>query len=133
VQLATRAIVLEQLGVTDALARGLRLLFARLGRVLLVWLLAVGLGIGANLAVGITLVLLALPLVLLAALTYAAGGLGALLTVGVVLFVLYVIVSILVGGAAGSYLSTYWTLAFRRLEVDAPPAPTRAYPYPPAV
>ncbi len=133
VQLAIRAIVLEQLGTTDALARGFRLLFARLGRVLLVWLLSIGLGIGAGLAVGLGLVVLALPLVLLAAVVYAVGGLTALLTVGVVLVVLYTIASILVGGAAGSFLSTYWTLAFRRLEIDAPPAPTRAYPYPPAV
>jgi hypothetical protein len=131
VQLATRAIVLEQLGTMAAIERGFRLLFGRLGRVLLVWLLSIPLGIAAGLLLVILLTVAGLPLVALAALAFATGGVAALLTVAVFLLFLYTVASILAGGAVGSYLTTYWTLAFRRLELDIPPAPVQAYPVPP--
>jgi hypothetical protein len=137
VALATRAIVLEQLGAIAALERGFRLLFGRLGRVLLVWLLSIALGIGASLVLGLALVVVGVPLALLGLAVYAAGGLGAALSAGTVLLFLFTIVSILASGAVGSYLSAYWTLAFRRFEIDVPPptppAPAPAYPAPPAV
>lgn len=127
--LAVRAIVLEQLGLWPALGRGVQLLSARLGRVLLVWLLGIALGLGVSLAVGVVVTFVALPFVAVAGIGYAVGGVTGLLNAGSVLLVIFIIAAVLLGGAAGSYLSIYWTLAFRRLEIDQP---RPAYAYPPA-
>jgi hypothetical protein len=127
--LATRAIVLEQRGAVAALGRGLGLLRGRLGRVLLVWLIQLALGLGAAVAVIVVLIpvfLLAAGLVVAAAVT---GGAGAAVGVAIPLGVLAVAVLVVASGLAGGYLSTYWTLAFRRLELEAPrPAAMPAYP-----
>ena len=74
----------------------------------------------------IQVVLLAAALVVAAAVT---GGAGAAVAVAIPLGVLAVVVLTVAGGLASGYLSTYWTLAFRRLELEAPrPAPWPAYP-----
>jgi hypothetical protein len=130
--LATRAIVLEELRVFDALSRGVSLLSARLGRVLLVWLLGLLLGLAVGVLTGVALTVAAIPLVLVGVIVYAGFGTAAALTAAIPLVVLFTLAAIAVSGAAGSYLSTYWTLAFRRLELDSPPAPTYAYPPTPA-
>ncbi|HEY7198733.1 MAG TPA: hypothetical protein VIC57_00900 [Candidatus Dormibacteraeota bacterium] len=129
--LATRAVVLEQRGPLSALGRGFGLVRARLGRVLLVWLLQIGLALAAGIAVAIVLIpvlLLAAGIVGVAAFT---GGPGAAFAVGVPVGLVGLAVLIVVGGLAGAYLSTYWTLAFRRMELDAPKPvawPPAAYP-----
>ncbi|HXM59058.1 MAG TPA: hypothetical protein VOB72_26900 [Candidatus Dormibacteraeota bacterium] len=127
--LAMRAVVLEQRGAVAALGRGLGLLRGRLGRVLVVWLIQLALGVGAALGVFVVLipvVLLGVALIVAAAVT---GGAGAVVAVAIPLSILAVAVLIVAAGLAGGYLSTYWTLAFRRLELEAPrPAPWPAYP-----
>jgi hypothetical protein len=130
--LATRAIVLEERRVLDALGRGVSLLSARLGRVLLVWLLGLLLGLAVGVLTGIAVAVAAIPLALVGVIVYAGFGTGAALTTGIPLVLMFTLAAIAVSGAAGSYISTYWTLAFRRLELDAPPAPTYAYPPTPA-
>jgi hypothetical protein len=120
--LAVRAIVLERLGTLPAVARGARLLFGRLGRTLLVWLLSLGLGLGVSLALGLVAVALATPAVAVGAIAYSAGGWPALVPVGAVVLTLVIVALVLVGGAAGSYLTVYWTLAFRRLELELTPS-----------
>lgn len=130
--LAVRAVVLEQRGPLAALGRALQLLRRRPGRVLLVWLLQVALGLGAGLAIVIAVapvVLLALALVAAAAVT---GGAVAAALVAVPLAVLALAVLVVAGGLAGAYLSTFWTLAFRRMELEAAaPAPWPPGAYPP--
>jgi hypothetical protein len=130
--LATRAIVLEERRVFDALGRAVRLLSARLGRVLLVWLLGLLLGLAVGVITGIALAVAAIPLALVGVIVYAGFGTAATLTAAIPLVIVFALAAIAVSGAAGSYISTYWTLAFRRLELDAPPAPTYAYPVTPA-
>lgn len=120
--LTIRSIVLEQRSVFAALGRGLRLLSERLGRTLLVWLLSIVLGIVVGLIGALALLVLALPFAAVALAVYAAAGLAGMLTAAAVLIFLFILISILVGGAIGSYISIYWTLAFRRLELDAAPA-----------
>jgi hypothetical protein len=131
--LATRAIVLEERGAVAALRRALQLFRARLGRVLLVWLIQVGLGIGIGFAVGVA----SLPVLLLAAALVAggafAGGLVVGLVVGIPVGLVVTAALLVVAAMAGTFLSTYWTLAFRRMELDIP-APQPAWPpgaYPP--
>jgi hypothetical protein len=130
VAIALRAIVLEQRGVFPALGRGFSLLFGRrMGRVLLVWLLEIALGFGVGLATSVAAFLIGLALFIIGLLVFAGLGLFAALTAGSILLFLFVIALVLIGGAASSYLSAYWTVAFRRLEIDVPPAPAY-YPYP---
>jgi hypothetical protein len=104
-RLGTRAVVLEQRGATASLARGHRLLFKRLGRVLLVWLLSIAVNIVVGICAGIVLGVLSLPAIGAGIATYSGGSAAGLV----------------VGGFVGAQSSTYWTLAYRRLELDQPP------------
>jgi hypothetical protein len=126
--LAVRAAVLEQRGAVAALGRGFQLLRMRLGRVLLVWIIQIALAIGAGLAIAVVLI----PVILIAAgivfVAAASGGPGVAVLVGIPFGLLVIAVAIVGGGLGGSYLSTYWTLAFRRLELEAP----RPVAWPPA-
>jgi hypothetical protein len=129
--LATRAIVLEERGPIDALRRGLGLLSGRLGRVLLVWLIQVGLGAAASLT-------LAIPVLVLSGLLVAAlvgagiagggGGLAAAIPLAILVGIVILCLVLVVGALVGAYQSTYWTLAFRRLELEQP---GYAAPWPP--
>jgi cation transporter-like permease len=127
--LATRAIVLEQVGVGGALRRGFSLLWHRSGRMALLWLIALGLAIASGIAASLAAGLLLLPFLAILAGTYAVAGVSATLTVGAILFFLYIVLSVFLNGAVGSFLTSYWTLAYRRLDLD----PTPAGPPQPAV
>lgn len=124
--LALRAIVLEERRTWESVRRGWQLFQARLGRVLLVWLIQIGVALVLGFAIGIGLFLLALPLLAIGFAAYSAGGVGGVLTAAVPLVVVFVLLSVAVGGAAGSYITTYWTLAYRRLDLDPVPAPAPA-------
>ena len=65
--------------------------------------------------------LVALPFIAVLAAFYATVGLEATLTVGVILLVFYILGVALLNGAVGSFLTTYWTLSFRRLDLDPLP------------
>jgi hypothetical protein len=126
-RLGTRAAVLEQLRAKAAIGRAHRLLFKRLGRVLLAWLLAIGMGIGMAIGLAVVGVILALPF-FLAGLAAFAGGpavLWVVVAVGVLVAVPFLLV---VQAYLEAAFSTYWTLVFRRLEID--PAPAYGYPSP---
>ncbi len=133
--LATRAVVLEQRGAIAGLGRAVQLLRARLGRVLLVWLIQVGLGLAAGVVIAVPLIILFVVgggLVFGAA---VAGGPVAAITVGIPVVLVVFAVILVLSGITGGYFSTYWTLAFRRMELDVPrPAawPPPAYPQQPA-
>src|SRR5436853_452692 len=114
--LATRSLVLEQRGPIAALGRGLNLMGARLGRALLVWLIQVGLSIGVGIAL---LVVVVVVFVILGGLIFAVGyaaGQTAAIIVGIPVGLVLLAALILVSGMTNSYFSTYWTLAFRRME-----------------
>ena len=64
-RLGARAIVLEQLGATAALRRGYTLLTKRLGRVLLVWLLSIAVGIVLGIGFAIVAAVLVVPAVII--------------------------------------------------------------------
>jgi len=120
----SRAAVLDLVGARASLARAHHLLFKRLGRSLLVWLLSIAIGIGTGIVVGVVGAILVIPLL---ALIYLAAS-GGVSWIWVVLLGLVAIPFLLVAGAfLSALMSTYWTLAFRRLDVEYPPA----YAYPP--
>jgi hypothetical protein len=117
-----RAIVLDGQGASAALASGFRLIQRRLGRVALLWLLILAAGFVVGLALGFGMALvtvLAGGLIVGAALT---GGFGGAVIVGVPAAVAWLAVVIAVGGAVSAFNSTYWTIAYRRLEVEPEPA-----------
>jgi len=114
--LADRAIALDDLGARAGLRRAIALMRLQLGTSLILWLLSVGLGIGIAIGFVILLLVLALPLGGLALAAYASSGLGAQ-TLLVGLFDVLALVTILwvVGAIAGTFTSTYWTLAYLSL------------------
>jgi hypothetical protein len=120
-RLGTRAAVLERLGAMASVARGHRLLFARLGRVLLVWLLSIAVGFVVGVCAGIVLGVVSLPAIGAGIAAYS-GGSPVFWIVIVVSVPILLAAGLVVGGFASAQSSTYWTLAFRRLELDQPPA-----------
>jgi hypothetical protein len=126
-RLGARAAVLEQLGAKAAIVRAHRLLRKRLGRVLLVWLLSIATGVVLGIGMAIVLGILVVPAVLLGVGAYATGT--SLLWVAVAVVGLIVFAAALtLGGFTEAQGSTYWTLAFRRLEIEQAPVPGYVFP-----
>jgi hypothetical protein len=129
-QLAMIALVLERLGVIAAIHRGIERFRQRIWRVLLVWLIQ----IGVSLAVGFVVVFAYIPLGLVGfgvgVAAYNLGGVPGLVAFGVVAAIVFVAVTWLLGGLISSYFSIYWTLAYRRLDRESPPQWLSAPPYP---
>lgn len=130
VTLATIALVLEQRGVFSALGRGFGLFFHRIGRVLVVWLIAIPISIVAAVVVWFGSLVYGIPLLIVGVATFAGLGSQGGLTAAAVLFVLFLLATTLLSGAVQSFFTIYWTVAFRRLELDTPPIPAYA-PYGP--
>ncbi|HEY4028374.1 MAG TPA: hypothetical protein VGO86_18250 [Candidatus Dormibacteraeota bacterium] len=126
--LATRAVVLERRGAVAALGRGFGLLRTRLGRVLLVWLIQIGLGLAAGIGIAIALIPVVLLGVGVAIIAATTRDPAPAIVIGIPVGLLFLALLVVIGGMVGAYLSTYWTLAFRRLELEAP----RPVAWPPA-
>jgi hypothetical protein len=115
VNLALRSIVLEQQGVVAALRRAWRLLVSQFPRVVVAWLVSVGLGaalLTAVAAVEIATAMLA-PLVTLVGPDSSTGPGMAL---GLAAWAVDVAAALLCYALAGGFFSVYWTLVFQRLE-----------------
>jgi hypothetical protein len=128
-----RVIVLEeQRAATAALARAHRLLIKRLGRSVLVLLLAIGVALVIGIAFLCLVTVLFVPFLMIgAALSATSGSSGLPLAVILLAAVILIPLSLLVGGFFSAQGSTYWTLAFRRLDLDYSPA--YAYPVAPQI
>lgn len=127
----TRALVLEELKARSALIRGHRLLFKRLGRSLLVMLLAIVVAFVVSLVLGCVLLVVVAPFLAIgAAIAGAAGSSGPPVALIVLAVVILLPLSLLIGGFWAAQGSIYWTLAFRRLDIDY--APAYGYPVAPA-
>lgn len=123
-RLGTRAAVLEQLAATASIARGHRLLFKRLGRTLVVWLLSIAVSIVLGIALACIGAIVFVPLFLGGAALLATGS-GAFWLLVVVAVLIFLPLYLVVAGFVSAQSSTYWTLAFRRLDLD----PALSYPY----
>lgn len=113
----SRAVVLEERMAAAAIGRAHRLLFKRFGRALLVGLIAVGVGLVVVIALGVILV----PFAGIAASALASGS-GAGITAGALVAAVVAVIFIVVAAFLAAQSSTYWTLAFRRLDLDYAPA-----------
>jgi hypothetical protein len=127
-RLGTRSLVLEQLMAIPAIARANRLLFKRLGRTLVVWLLSIGVALVIGIALACVVALVVAPFAALATLA-GSGGSGVALIVAVVLAIIFIPIAVVISGFFAAQGSTYWTLAFRRLDIDY--APPSAFPVAP--
>jgi hypothetical protein len=118
--LALRLVVLELTGPIEGLRRALRLMRRRAGRVALLWLLslAVGFAIGIGFLIGFLFLFVAGAA--LTAIGVVVGHLAGGLIVGIPVGVLLVALLIVVGSAIAAFNSTFWTLAFRRLDLERP-------------
>jgi len=116
-RLGTRAVVLEQIGARAAIVRAHRLLFKRLGRALLVLLLAIGVGIALGILVACALAIVAVPLAIIGAVLFASGSAPAWPLIVIAVIILLPI-TLVIGGFLAAQSSTYWTLAFRRLDLE---------------
>jgi hypothetical protein len=125
-RLGSRALVLEQLAARASLVRAHRLLRKRLGRALLVWLVSIGVGIALGIGLACAFAIIAIPLVLIGIGLGAASSAAVIPLIAVGVIVLLPL-ALVVNGFVAAQAATYWTLAFRRLDVDYAPAP--AYPY----
>jgi hypothetical protein len=121
----TRAVVLEERAARASIARAHRLLFKRFGRALLVLLLAIGVAFVLAIVLACFSLIFILPLALLGAVA-ASTAPGALLPLVALSLIILVPLYLVVAGFLAAQGSTYWTLAFRRTDVDYAPA----YGYP---
>ena len=128
-RLGTRAVVLEQLGAVASLRRAYTLLTKRLGRLLLVGLLAIGVAIVLGIGLAIIGAIVVAPVAILAVALYASGSSAWVLVIVLAVLVLVPIL-LVISAFLAAQSSTYWTLAFRRLEIERPPAYAYAYPPP---
>ena len=129
-RLGSRAIVLEQLMARAGLARAHRLLFKRLGRTLLVWLLSVGVALVVGLVLACFLGLIAIPFVF-AGIAVGSSNSGAILPLVILGVLVLLAISLIIQGFLGAQSSTYWTLAFRRLDLEDAPVQTYQFQPPP--
>jgi hypothetical protein len=120
--LMVREVVLN--GTTStwaAFSRSLALIRRRLGRVALLWLLSVALGLASGIAFGlVTFVLLGI-IVGLALIAYMAGGVTAAIVAGIALGVPWFVVLLITSGAVSAFTSTFWTLGYTRLDLEPLP------------
>jgi hypothetical protein len=127
-RLGARAAVLEQLGARAALLRSHRLVTKRLGRVLLVWLLSIAISIALGIGTAVVLAALLVPAFLFGVVAYTSGSAVLWIVVAIIGLILIPVVFV-VEGFILAQGSTFWTVAFRRLEIDQAPA-VYGYQYP---
>ncbi|HLQ60259.1 MAG TPA: hypothetical protein VK131_00175, partial [Candidatus Acidoferrales bacterium] len=125
-RLAARAVALDGLGPLRGLAAGFRLLGRRLGRIALTWLIYVGISLAAGLVVALLLIVAALPLAGLVFAGYLAAHVPGLVVTSILAGLTFLAVTLLVAGAGNAYFSTYWTLAYRRFDLEPMPAAVAA-------
>jgi hypothetical protein len=133
-ELALRSAVLDRAPAGTSLGNGFRLLGRRFWRLALLWLILVALGIGIGIVIAIVFVIAAIPLVAIVFGAYQAAQTAGAVIAGVIAGLIALAILWLFGGAASALNSVYWTLAYRRLDYEAPqPAyPQQPYSAPPA-
>lgn len=129
VVLAARAVVLDGRDVRSGLRWAWDIIRRRTGRVALIWVLAVVAGIVGGIGVAIGEVIVAVPLAAVVVGAYLTGGSVAAIAVGVVLGLVWVAAALVLLGAVAAYLSSLWTLAYRRFDEEQQPLPA-AQPLP---
>jgi hypothetical protein len=125
--IATRFVVLYDMGVMQAIGEAWRAFRARTKDHVLMWLVNFGLNVAAGIVFAIPVTLLALAIALPAFVAGSAGEWSALAGVVVVLVIVILALSLLYTGIWGTFTSSLWTIFFRRLVgMEKPVQPTFA-------
>ncbi len=117
----TRVCVIDKRGVADSIVAGYRLVRANLGKVALLYLLAIGIGIGYNIVMlFVSLVLIGVPVGVGILAYLLANSVGTGIVVGLIVLIPMLIVLLFIGGLYQVFESTFWTEGF--LEIRSAPA-----------
>ena len=126
--LALRAVVLDGKGVLPGIVSAVALLRRRLGRVVLTWLIMLGIGLAIGFGLIVGLLFLLIPLGLLVLIGWIAARELGLIFTGALAILLGTVGVVILAGAASAYSSTVWTLAYRRFDTEAATAPPQPLP-----
>jgi hypothetical protein len=122
IEQSTIAIVVEDVGIFAGLGRGWNVIVKNIGSMIIMALILM---IGG----GIVSFIIALPMFLIIIppaigyMTNRESGLGGGLLVAGILFLVYLPFLLAASGLVTAYISSAWTLTFRRLTVKRPAAP----------
>jgi len=125
-EFAQRLIVLEGVGVFDAIAEGFRMIPRHGKEVALGWLILIAISIVAGIAMVPIVIAIAIPAGIVGFSGWLAAGTTGAIVTGSVAAVFFVGVLLPVGGAYSAYSSVYWTLLFRSVRAMPAPVPRSA-------
>jgi len=125
-EFAQRLIVLEGVGVFDAIAEGFRMIPRHGKEVALGWLILIAISIVAGIAMVPIVIAIAIPAGIVGFSGWLAAGTTGAIVTGSVAAVFFVGVLLPLGGAYSAYSSVYWTLLFRSVRAMPAPAPRSA-------
>ena len=120
-KLALRELVIDRERIIASIGEGYGMFRRNIGRSLLVGLILIGLSIGITIALLIVFVILALVLAVPVVLLFVGGYTTAGVIIGIIAAVLFIIPTLVISGAIGTFYHSYWTLAYLRL--NEPPTP----------
>ncbi|MCX7838603.1 MAG: hypothetical protein N2559_03990 [Anaerolineae bacterium] len=113
-QFITRACVIQKLGVMDSIRAGYHIVRANLGKVAVLYILAIGISIGFGIVILIVTLLFFAIIAGVGFAVYAVvqSEMPALIVAGIVAIPV-ILVLIFVSGLYATFESTYWTLGYR--------------------
>jgi hypothetical protein len=121
---AERAIALDNHGALDGVRAGYRLLRARLGASIVLWLITLVIGIGSGVVFGLAALVVALPFGVAAVAAYMSAGLsGTVIALGAVGLLTLVLVVWAVSAVVNTYTAAFWTLGYLGLTDRYPEFP----------
>jgi hypothetical protein len=129
IEQANIALVVENLGILAAIQRGWDVVRRNLGAIVVMALILFIGGAVVGFVIALPLVFLLIPPLL--GLAVGNNSLGTGVIVSVVLFLIYLPIVLVLGGILRSFITTAWTLTFRRLAARALMTPPPFTPVPP--
>lgn len=115
-----RVCVIQKQATVDSIREGFRLARTNMGKVVFLYILAIGIGIAFGIVMlPVTLLLLGIPSVAAIATYLATNSFGPTIAVAAVLGIPALLVLLFVSGLYRAYESTFWTVGF--LAITAPP------------
>lgn len=111
-----RILVLENKRVLGSVAEASRFLKNNLKDILIVWLLAIVLGIIISLSYLIILLFLGIPLLALGFLIYLIASWTGVLIYAIIFGLLLIVFLLILSGIVSAFTSSYWTLSYLRIK-----------------
>jgi hypothetical protein len=123
-QFITRTCVIKQRGVMDSLSEGYRVVMANKGKVALLYLVTIGVGIAFGIAmIPVALILLGIPAGIGIGVYVATKAIETALIVGGLIGIPMLVVLLWISGMYQVFESTFWTEGFLELTKPQEPSP----------